>query len=51
MPVKPKEDQKEMPDPPPYICRVNQNHVLCQCCLQPMPDRRLEAGCPPQQCE
>uniref|UniRef100_A0A914WIL8 E3 ubiquitin-protein ligase CHFR cysteine rich domain-containing protein n=1 Tax=Plectus sambesii TaxID=2011161 RepID=A0A914WIL8_9BILA len=23
-----------------YRCKPNQNHVLCQCCLEPIPDRR-----------
>jgi hypothetical protein len=29
--------------PPGFQCPMNQNHILCQCCLQPMPDRRDEA--------
>ncbi|KAL4223431.1 hypothetical protein ACF0H5_016902 [Mactra antiquata] len=36
-----KDDPKEMPIPPDYVCAPNQNHVLCQCCLQPMPDHRI----------
>lgn len=48
-------DQKVMPTPPPYQCPANQNHVLCQCCLQIFPDRRIERNTnpdlPPQQCE
>ncbi|XP_053376262.1 E3 ubiquitin-protein ligase CHFR-like [Mercenaria mercenaria] len=39
--VKPfKEDPKVMPTPPNHVCAPNQNHVLCQCCLQPFPDFR-----------
>lgn len=26
-----------------FQCPADQNHILCQCCLQPMPDRRDEA--------
>jgi hypothetical protein len=26
-----------------FQCPANQNHILCQCCIQPMPDRRDEA--------
>ncbi|CAG2197655.1 unnamed protein product [Mytilus edulis] len=49
-------DEKTMPEAPPYICPLVQNHVLCQCCLQPMPDRRAQAinpanNIPPQQCQ
>ena len=25
-----------------YQCRPGQNHILCQCCVQPMPDRQGE---------
>ncbi|CAF3932907.1 unnamed protein product [Adineta steineri] len=25
-----------------FQCPANQNHILCQCCVQPMPDRRDE---------
>ncbi|CAF1251860.1 unnamed protein product [Rotaria sordida] len=25
-----------------FQCRPNQNHILCQCCVQPMPDRQDE---------
>jgi len=25
-----------------FQCPANQNHILCQCCIQPMPDRRDE---------
>jgi len=28
--------------PAGFQCPVNQNHILCQCCIQPMPDRRDE---------
>ncbi|XP_041347959.1 E3 ubiquitin-protein ligase CHFR-like isoform X2 [Gigantopelta aegis] len=42
------------PVPPKYVCTPAQNHVLCQCCLHPMPDRRQERmknpPVPPQQC-
>ncbi|XP_052270355.1 E3 ubiquitin-protein ligase CHFR-like isoform X2 [Dreissena polymorpha] len=34
-------DVKQCPDPPAHVCPINQNHVLCQCCLQPMPDFRV----------
>ncbi|XP_063448138.1 E3 ubiquitin-protein ligase CHFR-like [Mytilus trossulus] len=49
-------DEKTMPEAPPYNCLPVQNHVLCQCCLQPMPDRRAEAinpanNIPPLQCQ
>ena len=48
-------DKKTMPEPPAYTCAVNQNHVLCQCCLQIFPDRRRERiahpEIPPQQCQ
>ncbi|XP_076469271.1 E3 ubiquitin-protein ligase CHFR-like [Babylonia areolata] len=48
-------DKKTMPEAPPYTCVVNQNHVLCQCCLQIFPDRRATFNAqpdttPPQQC-
>ncbi|KAK7495546.1 hypothetical protein BaRGS_00013244 [Batillaria attramentaria] len=47
-------DEKVMPTPPQFQCAPNQNHVLCQCCLQIFPDRRLERNnnpdLPPQQC-
>ncbi|XP_025106725.1 E3 ubiquitin-protein ligase CHFR-like [Pomacea canaliculata] len=47
-------DAKIMPVPPDYHCAANQNHVLCQCCLQIFPDRRAErdfnSDIPPQQC-
>jgi E3 ubiquitin-protein ligase CHFR len=41
------------PPPPPFTCSLSTNHVLCMCCLQPMPDRRLETDVtiPPQTCE
>ena len=26
-----------------FQCPPGQNHILCQCCMQPMPDRRDEA--------
>ncbi|CAB1319967.1 unnamed protein product [Coregonus sp. 'balchen'] len=28
--------------PPEYTCRPRGSHVICTCCLQPMPDRRAE---------
>ncbi|XP_013781661.1 E3 ubiquitin-protein ligase CHFR-like [Limulus polyphemus] len=41
-------------DPPIYVCQPNQTHVLCQCCMEPMPDRRVESRSNPsisaQQC-
>ena len=39
--------------PPPFTCTLSTNHVLCMCCLQPMPDRRLDTDIrvPPQKCE
>lgn len=37
---KKKDDMKPEVVAPQYVCVVNQNHILCQCCLQPMPDRR-----------
>ena len=45
-----------MPTPPPYACQVGQVHIMCSCCLQPMPDRRNEYilrpdQARPQQCE
>lgn len=49
-------DEKVMPKPPNFVCALfSQNHVLCQCCLQPMPDRRAlymngDGTVPPQQC-
>ncbi|KAL5016431.1 hypothetical protein ScPMuIL_006020 [Solemya velum] len=47
-------DEKIMPDPPAFICNANQNHILCACCFQPMPDRRYDYGrrddVPAQQC-
>ncbi|XP_005106562.1 E3 ubiquitin-protein ligase CHFR [Aplysia californica] len=47
-------DAKVMPDAPAFTCALNQNHVLCLCCMLPMPDRRAEylrgADLPPQQC-
>ncbi len=27
---------------PDYTCKLNQNHILCQCCLEAMPDRNDE---------
>ena len=27
-----------------YQCRPDQNHILCQCCVQPMPDRQDVPG-------
>lgn len=51
----PDPDVKTMPTAPHYRCVVNQTHIMCQCCLQPMPDRRPEhsadpTSVPPQQC-
>ncbi|KAL3856726.1 hypothetical protein ACJMK2_011449 [Sinanodonta woodiana] len=48
-------DEKVMVDAPPYTCSPLQTHVLCQCCLQPMPDRRADhyrdpGNIPAQQC-
>ncbi|KAK7102542.1 E3 ubiquitin-protein ligase CHFR-like [Littorina saxatilis] len=48
-------DKKTMPSAPDYVCAANQNHILCQCCLQIFPDRRTERmtrdpEIPPQQC-
>lgn len=50
-------DGKKMPVAPFYACVMGRNnHVLCLCCLQPMPDRRKEfnyrpdCSIPPQQC-
>ena len=45
-----------MPEAPAFVCAAYQNHVLCQCCLHPMPDRRYQAmnndnTIPPQQCK
>ena len=40
------------PSPPTYTCPLGGNHILCTCCVQPMPDRRSEVACPrPQKCE
>lgn len=41
-----KDDPKVMPTPPNNVCTPNQNHVLCQCCLQPFPDFRFGGGGP-----
>ena len=40
------------PTPPPYTCTITSNHILCLCCLQPMPDRRSDSDVtiPPQKC-
>ncbi|XP_062619679.1 E3 ubiquitin-protein ligase CHFR-like [Saccostrea cucullata] len=40
---KKRDDMKQDVTPQPYVCVPNQNHILCQCCLQPMPDRRIIA--------
>ncbi|XP_052802840.1 E3 ubiquitin-protein ligase CHFR-like isoform X2 [Mya arenaria] len=49
-----KDDIKDLPTPPNHKCGPNQNHVLCQCCLHPMPDFRVNWPLPgekrPQQC-
>nr|XP_022339652.1 E3 ubiquitin-protein ligase CHFR-like isoform X1 [Crassostrea virginica] len=47
---KKKDDMKPEVVAPQYACAVNQNHILCQCCLQPMPDRRTSAGIQQQCC-
>ncbi|XP_078337680.1 E3 ubiquitin-protein ligase CHFR-like isoform X2 [Crassostrea virginica] len=47
---KKKDDMKPLVVAPQYACAVNQNHILCQCCLQPMPDRRTTAGIQQQCC-
>ena len=41
------------PTPPPFVCTTSTIHVLCLCCLQPMPDRRSDTdiSIPPQKCE
>ena len=44
-----KDDPKEMPDPHVHSCGPLQNHVLCQCCLQPMPDLRTLYNANPDQ--
>ncbi|XP_033748053.1 E3 ubiquitin-protein ligase CHFR-like isoform X2 [Pecten maximus] len=51
----PDPDVKVMPTAPHYRCAMTQTHMMCQCCLQPMPDRRAEyntdpLSVPPQQC-
>lgn len=28
--------------PPEYLCQPGQRHIICQCCVQPMPDRQAE---------
>ena len=35
-----------------FSCSTSTNHVLCLCCLQPMPDRRTDPdlSIPPQKC-
>ncbi|KAI8507189.1 hypothetical protein Bbelb_145690 [Branchiostoma belcheri] len=39
------------PEPCQFVCQVNQNHVMCQCCWKPMPDRTRETPpSPPQKC-
>lgn len=48
-------DTKVLPEPFPRVCVQQQNHVLCQCCLSPMPDMRAmyargEPRVPPQSC-
>ena len=41
------------PPPPPFTCSPSTSHILCRCCLQPMPDRRLctDHSIPPLQCQ
>ncbi|CAL1535415.1 unnamed protein product [Lymnaea stagnalis] len=41
---------KILPTAPNFTCAPNGNHVLCLCCMQPMPDRRKNNQIPPQQC-
>ncbi|XP_056143290.1 E3 ubiquitin-protein ligase CHFR isoform X2 [Lampris incognitus] len=39
--------------PQEYSCPPHGRHIICSCCLQPMPDRRIEFNCQlatPQQC-
>ncbi|GFN96604.1 E3 ubiquitin-protein ligase chfr-like [Plakobranchus ocellatus] len=49
-------DAKRFPIAPLFLCKQRADHVLCLCCLQPMPDRRKEfnfrpdCSVPPQQC-
>ncbi|XP_064620650.1 E3 ubiquitin-protein ligase CHFR-like isoform X2 [Lineus longissimus] len=47
-------DEKVVPTPPNYVCHNNQNHAICLCCMQPMPDRRTDRVTDPtlpvQQC-
>ncbi|XP_059176210.1 E3 ubiquitin-protein ligase CHFR-like isoform X2 [Physella acuta] len=43
-------DVKTMPAAPDYTCPPGGNHVLCLCCMLPMPDRRADGLLPPQQC-
>ena len=39
--------------PPSFTCSPSTNHVLCLCCMRPMPDRRRDSDVtiPPQKCE
>lgn len=40
--------------PPDYTCTPDQIHILCQCCLQPMPHRwpdSMTASIPAQKCK
>ena len=50
-----KDDPKEIPTPPNHVCGPQQNHILCQCCLQPFPDYRvggmLPQGAAPLSCK
>ncbi|CAH1801152.1 unnamed protein product [Owenia fusiformis] len=34
--------QNKVREYPDFVCPKNQDHCLCQCCLQPFPDRRNE---------
>ncbi|KAH9503915.1 hypothetical protein Btru_064136 [Bulinus truncatus] len=43
-------DAKTFPTPPGYICPPGGNHVLCLCCMLPMPERRNNTQIPPQSC-
>lgn len=39
-------DAKTMPVAPPFSCKADQIHILCSCCLQPIPDRRRMTSSP-----
>jgi len=46
--------QRPIPPPLGYVCSATQTHMLCSCCMQPMPDRRHDhvtgVILPPQIC-